>query len=540
MFTSITLSSLTLEWTDGTVALSDLSATFAPGRTGLVGDNGAGKSALLRVIAGLIPPTSGSVSVTGEVGYLPQSLTRSQDATLADLLGITAKLRALEAILAGETDPDLYDVLGDDWDIEARAAETLASLGLGGSSLDRRVGEVSGGEAMLVAIAGLRLRGFPITLLDEPTNNLDREARARVREMVRTWKGTLVVVSHDLDLLEEMDATAELRAGSLTVFGGPFSAWREYLDGQQAAAVQARRAADQAVRVEQRQRVEAESKLAQRARGAATKRANRAAAKIVMNGWADSAEKSAAKLRNGHEARLEAAREKAAAAADRVRSEEHVSLLLPDPDVPNSRRLAVLVGRDGREHVIQGPERVVIVGPNGVGKSTLLQRLVGQDVTDPAVDSDFSASGRLETPRFGYLPQRLDGLDEEASAVEAIYDAAPEMAQGMIRNQLGRLLLRGDSVFRPVSTLSGGERFRVSLARLLLATPPAQLLVLDEPTNNLDVATVTHLVEALATYRGGLLLVSHDDAFIRRLEPTRVLALDADGVLTEVELETLA
>jgi ATPase subunit of ABC transporter with duplicated ATPase domains len=113
------------------------------------------------------------------------------------------------------------------------------------------------------------------------------------------------------------------------------------------------------------------------------------------------------------------------------------------------------------------------------------------------------------------------------------------MEQGAIRNQLGRLLLRGDSVFRPVSTLSGGERFRVSLARLLLATPPAQLLILDEPTNNLDVSTVTHLVEALAGYRGGLLVVSHDDDFIRRLEPTRVLELDADGVLTEVELETL-
>ncbi|MGZ4474315.1 MAG: ABC-F family ATP-binding cassette domain-containing protein [Nocardioides sp.] len=536
MFTSITLSSLTLEWADGTVALDDLSATFSSGRTGLVGDNGAGKSTLLKVIAGLIAPTSGSVSTAGEVGYLPQTLTLSRDATLADLLGITPKLRALEAIVAGGTDAALYDVLGDDWDIEARAAETLASVGLGGSALDRRVGEISGGEAMLVAIAGLQLQACPITLLDEPTNNLDRTARARLRDLVRTWKGTLVVVSHDLALLEETDATAELRAGSLTVFGGPYSAWRSYLDGQQAAALQTLRSADQAVKVEQRQRAEAESKLAGRARNAATARANKVGSKIVMNGRASDAENSAARVRAGLDSRLAAARERAAAAADRVRSEEHVSLLLPDPDVPNSRRLAVLVGSDEREHVIQGPERVVIVGPNGVGKSTLLQRLVTQEVTSRPAEGDLSASGRLETDRFGYLPQRLDGLDEDASAVDAIREAAPEMEQGAIRNQLGRLLLPGDSVFRPVSTLSGGERFRVSLARLLLATPAAQLLILDEPTNNLDVSTVTHLVEALAAYRGGLLVVSHDDDFIRRLEPTRVVALDAGGVLTEVAL----
>ncbi|MGZ6733708.1 MAG: ATP-binding cassette domain-containing protein, partial [Nocardioides sp.] len=329
MFTSITLSSLTLEWADGTVALDDLSATFSSGRTGLVGDNGAGKSTLLKVIAGLIAPTSGSVSTAGEVGYLPQTLTLSRDATLADLLGITPKLRALEAIVAGGTDAALYDVLGDDWDIEARAAETLASVGLGGSALDRRVGEISGGEAMLVAIAGLQLQACPITLLDEPTNNLDRTARARLRELVRAWKGTLVVVSHDLALLEETDATAELRAGSLTVFGGPYSAWRSYLDGQQAAALQTLRSADQAVKVEQRQRAEAESKLAGRARNAATARANKVGSKIVMNGRASDAENSAARVRAGLDSRLAAARERAAAAADRVRSEEHVSLLLP-------------------------------------------------------------------------------------------------------------------------------------------------------------------------------------------------------------------
>jgi ATPase subunit of ABC transporter with duplicated ATPase domains len=208
-----------------------------------------------------------------------------------------------------------------------------------------------------------------------------------------------------------------------------------------------------------------------------------------------------------------------------------VSLVLPDPDVPASRRLAVLRCASGeREHVLQGPERVVITGPNGVGKSRLLHQLV-----TGAAPVAGQASGSLETSRVGFLPQRLDGLDDQLSAVDNIRAVAPQAAPGTIRNQLGRLLLRGDSVFRPVATLSGGERFRVALARLLLASPPHQLLVLDEPTNNLDLSTVTHLVEALAAYGGGLVVVSHDDDFVQRLEPTLVLELDAEGELTEVE-----
>jgi ATPase subunit of ABC transporter with duplicated ATPase domains len=530
MSTPITLSGLSFEWPDGSTALAGLDAVLTTGRTGLVGDNGSGKSTLLRLITGTLTPTSGSVTIAGEVGYLPQTLTLAHDATLADLLGIAPKLAALHAIESGDVSERHFDVLGDDWDIEARAAETLASVGLAGSSLDRRVGEISGGEAMLVATAGLRLRACPITLLDEPTNNLDGEARARLRELVRGWKGTLVVVSHDVALLNEMDSTAELRAGSLTVFGGPYADWREYVDGQQAAAVQAMRTADQAVKVEKRQRIEAELTLARRARTAQKARANKVAAKIVMNGRASDAQNSAGKLRAGLDDRLQTARATAALAASRVRVQEHVSLALPDPDVPNSRRLAVLAGIE-RRFVVQGPERVVIVGPNGVGKSTLLTEMLAG--SEPVTGR---AHGRLETDRVGYLPQRLDGLDPALSAVENIRLGSPDQPPGVIRNHLGRLLLRGDSVHRPVATLSGGERFRVSLAKLLLASPPAQLLVLDEPTNNLDVTTVTHLVEALASYRGGLLVVSHDDDFVRRLAPTYVLALDAAGDLTEVDL----
>lgn len=521
----ITFTDLSHEWPDGSVALTHVTGSFGEGRTGLVGDNGVGKSTLLKLIAGQLRPTSGSITATGEIGYLPQLLTLGRDATLADLLGIADKVAALHAIEAGDPDPAHFETVGDDWDIVTHAEEVLTGVGLPGAGLDRRVGEISGGEAVLVATAGLHLRRLPITLLDEPTNNLDRSARSRLRELVRTWKGTLVVVSHDVALLDEMDCTAELRGGALTTYGGPYSAWRSYVDAQQAAALQAARSAEQTVRVERRQRQEAETKLAGRARAAQKARANKVAAKIVMNGRASAAENSAARLRAAHDDRLADARAAAAEASARVRRDDHVSLVLPDPDVPRSRRLAVLRGAS-REVVVQGPERIVIVGANGVGKSTLLARMLTGSADVPG--------GVLETDRVGHLPQRLDGLDDQLNAVDNIRSVAPEAEPGAIRNQLGRLLLRGDSVHRPVGTLSGGERFRVSLARLLLASPPHQLLVLDEPTNNLDVSTMTHLVEALASYGGGLLVVSHDDDFIRRLEPTRVLELDADGELTEV------
>ncbi|MBE9941296.1 ABC-F family ATP-binding cassette domain-containing protein, partial [Cellulosimicrobium cellulans] len=272
---AVTLTDLTFEWPDGTVALSHLSGTFGTGRTGLVGDNGAGKSTLLRLVAGLLTPTSGRVTTTGDVAYLPQTLTLGRDASVARLLGIDTTLDALRAIESGDVDERHFDAVGDDWDVEARAAQALAEIGLDGVGLDRRVGELSGGEAMLVAISGLRVRRSPITLLDEPTNNLDRATRARLAALVDDWPGTLVVVSHDLELLEHVDETAELHAGTLTTFGGPYSAWRAQLEVDQAAAAQAARSAEQTLRAEKRQRVEAETKLARRERTARTAQANR-------------------------------------------------------------------------------------------------------------------------------------------------------------------------------------------------------------------------------------------------------------------------
>ena len=524
----VTLHDVVVELPDGTVVLDHVSGTFTTGRTGLVGRNGAGKSTLLRLVAGALAPTSGRVETTGEVGYLPQTLTLGHATTVAELLGVDRVVTALRAIEAGDVDVRHFDAVGDDWDVEARADKALHDVGLAGVGLERRVGELSGGEAVLVAVTGLRLRRTPVTLLDEPTNNLDRPTRERLADLVRDWPGALVVVSHDRSLLEQMDATAELHDGALEVVGGPYSAWVEHREQEQAAAQQAARTAQQVLSAEKRQRVEAETKLARRERTARATQKDGGLPRIVARTRASNARASAGSMRTTLAARVRSAQEAVDAADARVRDDDHIHLTLPDPDVPRGRRLAEL--HDGTSTVVvQGPERVALVGPNGVGKSMLLDQLVAGAPPVPG-----RPYGRLLTDRVGYLPQRLDDLDDTRSALDNVRDVAPRATPGDVRNQLARLLLRGPGVDRPVATLSGGERFRVNLARLLLMDPPAQLLVLDEPTNNLDIPSVTQLVEALEAYRGALLVVSHDDEFLARLGVGTVVEVRGDGSVRRV------
>lgn len=203
------------------------------------------------------------------------------------------------------------------------------------------------------------------------------------------------------------------------------------------------------------------------------------------------------------------------AAEERVRDDARIRVPIVDPQTAAGRRLAELEGTNRTVHVTGG-RRVALVGDNGVGKTTMLRRLL---------------DGRLRTTRFGYLDQRLE-LDDSATVLDVVASAAPDRPAHEVRGGLARFLVRGDMVDQQVGSLSGGERFRVAFARLLLADPPPELLILDEPTNNLDLDSIDALVDGLRAYRGAIVVVSHDQHLLGQLELDEVLELDADGALT--------
>ncbi|MGV9423961.1 ABC-F family ATP-binding cassette domain-containing protein [Streptomyces sp. NPDC003656] len=534
---SLTCTSLSFAWPDGTTVLDGLDIAFGPGRTGLVGANGSGKSTLLKLIAGELTPSGGSVKATGEIGLLPQHVTLDTGLRVDEVLGIAARRAALHAIEAGDAAEAHFETLGDDWDVEERALATLGELGLGHLDLDRTVGELSGGEAVLLRLAALLLRRPDVLLLDEPTNNLDLYARRRLYAAVAAWSGVLVVVSHDRELLDLVDRIADLRSGTVTWYGGNYTAYEEALAVEQEAAERTVRAAEADVRRQKRELSEAQTKLARRKRYGQKMNDSKREPKIVMGARKRAAQESAGKHRILHEERLAEARDRLDEAVDAVRDDDEIRVDLPYTAVPPGRQVLTLEKLETAfgarvEGILdlRGPERIALVGRNGSGKTTLLRTVAGEL-------APVAGEARAHVP-LRFLPQRLDVLDDTATVAQNVARFAPDATTNRVRARLARFLFRGARADQLAGTLSGGERFRAALAALMLAEPAPQLLLLDEPTNNLDMASVRRLTSALDSYEGALLIASHDLPFLDSVGITRWLLM-ADGVLRETSREEI-
>lgn len=537
MPTSISCTSLSFVWPDGTSVFEGLDVAFGPGRTGLVGVNGSGKSTLLKLVAGELTPVDGVVRVAGEVGYLPQNVTLDTALKVDEALGIADKRAALHAIEAGDVAEEHFETVGDDWDVEERALATLGELGLGHVELDRTIGEVSGGESVLLRLAALLLRRPDVLLLDEPTNNLDLYARRRLYAAVESWPGVMVVVSHDRELLDLVDQIADLRSGEIAWYGGNYSAYEEALATEQEAAERMVRVAEADLKKQKRELVDAQVKLARRKRYGQKMWDQKREPKIVMGARKRAAQESAGKHRIMHEEKLAEAKERLDDAVDAVRDDDEIRVDLPYTAVPPGR--GVLTLRDlelvygarvagGLD--LHGPERIALIGRNGSGKTTLLRTVAGE--LEPV-----AGEATVHVP-LRFLPQRLDVLDDELSVAENVARFAPGATNNRIRARLARFLFRGARADQLAATLSGGERFRAALAALMLAEPAPQLLMLDEPTNNLDMASVRQLTTALESYEGALIVASHDLPFLESIGITRWLMVE-EGELKEITPEAV-
>ncbi|AWB92221.1 ABC-F family ATP-binding cassette domain-containing protein [Aeromicrobium chenweiae] len=518
------------------VLMSDVSFRVDKGdKVGLVGRNGAGKTTLTRMLSGDGQPAAGSITSTGKIGYLPQDPKSGDLSTTARnrILGARGLDEALTAMRKaeldmGSPDPEIAEKAmkaytraetlfgaGGGYAAESEAATISHALGLPDRVLEQPLSTLSGGQRRRIELARILFSDADTLLLDEPTNHLDVDSVTWLRGFLKTFSGGVVIISHDVDLIEEtVNKVLYLDANRATIDIYNMG-WKSYV--KQREADEARRKRERA--------------LAVKKADALTSQANKFRAKASKASTAQQMLRRAEQLVSGLE-------------GERVQ-DKVANIKFPKP-APCGKTPLMAEGLSksygsleiftGVDLAIDKGSRVVILGFNGAGKTTLLRMLAGTLASD---------SGEIipgHGLKVGYFAQEHETLDTSRTVLENMQATAPQLTDTEARSVLGSFLFSGDDTSKPAGVLSGGEKTRLALASLIVSS--ANVLLLDEPTNNLDPASREEVLRAIRNYEGAIVLVSHDEGAVRALEPDRVLLLpDGDEDLwseSYLDLVTLA
>ncbi|WP_160138456.1 ABC-F family ATP-binding cassette domain-containing protein [Chryseobacterium sp. c4a] len=500
-------------------------------KSALVGSNGMGKSTLLKIISNEIQPLSGTINVQGEIFYVPQMFGNCNHLTIAQCLNIDQKLSALEKITNGEVDEQYFETLNDDWDIEERCQSALQYWNLQDFDLNQKLEDLSGGQKTKVFLAGIQINQPDIIVLDEPTNHLDLEGRKLLYDLIEKVNATVLMVSHDRTLLNLVDTIFELSNQGIAAYGGNYDFYAEQKEVEDEALqndIHAKERALKKAKEKERETIERKQKLDARGK---QKQEKSGVARIMMNTLRNNAEKNTSKLKSVHTEKITGISGDLRELRSAVRNSDQMKVNFNDSGLHLGKVLitaeninfsygAERLWKENLDLEVRSGDRISIKGANGSGKTTLIKMLLG------SINTTIGDVNRTEFNSI-YIDQEYSLINNDLTVydfVQTFNDSA--LQESEVKTLLSRFLFSKDTWDKKCGVLSGGERLRLLLCGLSVSNKAPDMIILDEPTNNLDLQNVEILTNSIKDYKGTLLVISHDEIFLEEIGIGRYLMLE--------------